>query len=234
MSFYKDIYNDYPLRCAEVWEICNDAAIEKKRDVTLMLMCAAGGFATPWEHLKIQPGQAKSNNGHPAFFGYDVKKYERCLKVLETALQRNVEDSRLFENVKLDNCFYGHAKSIDLILDMAECRLPSVLDFAKQPARAIVKALRNAIAHNNIYAFARDRENEISDLAFFSEVVDKSKKQTKVVEHYEVIVMSSEDFSSFLTAWFGLLRQADQRGSHLKLVVSNALEDDDEPTAAVG
>jgi len=234
MSCYDDIYNDFPLRCATVWETFNKDAKDQKVDVTLMLMCAAAGFSTPWEHLKIQEGQAKANSDHPAFFNYDERKYASGLKTMEKALKGCVTESPLFRHVKLDQCFYGRATTIGLIRDMAESRQPSNLSLSTQGTRNIVKALRNAIAHNNIYAFARLQPKEISDLTFFSQVLVSTGTKDKGIDCYEVIVMSVEDFRSFLTAWFALLRTTNSSGKYLKLVVSNALETDNEPIAAFG
>lgn len=234
MSCYDDIYNDFPLRCATVWDSFNEGAKAEELDVTFMLMCAAGGFATPWEHFKIPEGLGKDNNGHPAFFNYDEDKYGASLSAMNKALTGNISASPLFRNVQMDRCFYGHAKNIGLIRDMAEYRHPGNLSLSAQGPRQIVKALRNATAHNNIYAFARHQSKVISDLAFFSEVIKRNGPNIKVIDHYEVIVMPVDDFRSFLTAWFALLRMANRSGKHLKLVVSNALENDDERIAAQG
>jgi hypothetical protein len=234
VSCYDDIYNDYPLRCATVWESFNGEAKAKELDVTFMLMCAAGGFVTPWEHLKIQPGQGKDSQNHPAFFNYDEVKYKHSLTVMGRALTGMVPDSPLFREAHLDRWFYGHAKTIDLIRDMAEYRQPADVSIETQKSRQIVKALRNAIAHNNIYAFDRNEPKVISDLAFFSEVILDTGSKNKVVDHYEVIAMPVDDFRAFLTAWFALLRMANRSGKHLKLVVSNALGTDDDRNAAHG
>ena len=234
MSCYDDIYNDFPLRCATVWEEFNDAAKAEKLDVTFMLMCAAGGFVTPWEHLKIPEGLSKDNEGHPAFLNYDESKYGASLLAINSALMGEISSSPLFRHMQMDHCFYGHANTIDLIKGMAESRQPSNLFLSAQRPRQIVKALRNAIAHNNIYAFARYQSKVISDLTFFSEVLERNGSNVKIITHYEVIVMSVSNFRSFLTAWFALLRIASRRGKYIKLVVSNALENDDQQIASHG
>ena len=232
MSCYVDIYNDFPLRCANLWRKFNDAAKAEDLDVTFMMMCAAGGFATPWEHLKIQAGQGKDNKNHPAFFKYDERKYTRSLKVMGQALSGCVADSRLFHGIDLNHCFYTQAKSINLIRNLAESRPHSDLDLGSQCSRKVVKALRNAIAHNNIHAFSNKQHNVISDLVFFSEVL--VNRGSNIIDHYEVLVFRVRDFESFLTAWFALLDSVDKSGRFLKLVVSEAMENDDERVAAHG
>lgn len=232
MSCYDDIYNDFPLRCATVWESFNAAAKAEELDVTFMLMCAAGGFATPWEHLKIMPGQGKDSVGHPAFFSYDEDKYKRSLTVLSNALKTDLEASPLFRQVQFERCFYGAVETIAEIRDSAEFQRLPKLAMVEVPARRVVKMLRNAIAHNNLYAFDREKQGVISDLTFFSEVQQDRKDRTKIVSGYEVLVMHVDDFRAFLTAWFALLRMANRSGKHLKLVVSNALKTDDERSTA--
>ena len=232
MSCYDDIYNDFPLRCAKLWRKFNDAAKAENLDVTFMLMCAAGGFATPWENLKLQAGQGKDNMNHPAFFNYHERNYAHSLKIMEKALEGRVADSRLFREVDPKHCFYAHTKSIDLIRNLAESRPPSCFDLGSQRSRQIVTTLRNAIAHNNIYAFSKNQRNVISDLAFFSEV--PVSRGSQVVDYYRVLVTPVENFRAFLTAWFNLIQSASPQGKYLKLIVSNALEIDDETAAARG
>lgn len=233
MSLYDDIYNDYPLRCAEVWRELNDAAKAKKRDVTLMLMCAAGGFASPWEHFKIKDGASQDQSRHPAFHKYDKAKYKRSLGEMNCVLDVAVSESSLFKDLHFDKCFYAHAKNMNDVRDLVESHQSSGPALSVQPARQIVKLLRNAIAHNNIFAFSGQKSKEISDLGFFGEVVDRKAKEKKV-DYYEVIAMPAEDFHTFLTSWFELLQKASPKGNHLKLIVTNALEIDDEPIPAYG
>jgi hypothetical protein len=229
MSSYVDIYNDYPLRCAKLWEDFNASAEAKNLEVTFMLMCAAGGFVTPYEHLKIQKGQAKERQGHPAFNNFDQKKYQNSLCTVNKALDGPMGECLLFNGVHFDRCYYGQSKAINEVIYMAECRQSGSPPLSVQPARKIVKALRNAIAHSNIFAFAGRGSHDIADLGFFSEIKDK-----QVVIGYEVIVMPVQDFRAFLTSWFDLMRKATPKGNHLKLIFSKALETDDDPIAAYG
>ena len=234
MSCYEDIYNDFPLRCASVWDSMAAAASAQDLDVTFMLMVAAAGFATPWEHLKIQPGQAKDNKNHPAFLHFDEKAYQRSLSMVDKALKARFQNSPLFCHASTGKWFYGHAQTIEAIRDMAESHSPRQGKIEDLTARSAVKVLRNAIAHNSIYAFARDRPKVISELAFFSEIVDKSKASggAKQVLYYEVLALPVDDFRQFLTAWFALLKRAQPLGRQVKLVVAAALEDDGDRLAA--
>jgi hypothetical protein len=72
----------------------------------------------------------------------------------------------------------------------------------------------------------------ISELAFFSEVVDKGKGGAKCVLYYEVLALPVDDFRQFLTAWFALLKRAQPRGRQVKLVLAAAREDSSDRLAA--
>jgi hypothetical protein len=231
MSYYYDIYNDYPLRCARLWESFNNSAEAINLEVTFMLMCAAGGFVTPFEYLKIQPGQSKNNKDHPAFFNYDEVKYSRSLQAMDKALECLTSNSSLFRDVQLDKCFYARCDSIGLIRDIAETHQPKNFSIQDQKARTLVKLLRNAIAHNNIYAFARGHKRDITELTFFCETAS-SKGGQKTVIGYELLSMPVEEFRAFLNAWFSLLRQTDSKCYQLKLILANALKDEDERISA--
>jgi hypothetical protein len=87
--------------------------------------------------------------------------------------------------------------------------------------------MRNAIAHNNIYAFSRQQGNEITDLTFFSaEYIWEN--EIKKIDFYHFVVMSVDDFQSFISAWFVLLRRLKTYGKPcLRLVISNAFGNED-------
>lgn len=238
MSCYEDIYNDFPLRCARLWEGMRDSPVAKELDVTFMLMAAAAGFATPWEQLKIQPGSAAQHSGgHPAFHRHDQKAYEKSLAVIVKVLDQRLHSSDLFRDAKLTDWSCGLVKSIDQILDAVEMHSFQKTDMGEARTRDIVKILRNAIAHNNIYAFSRKsregggQDQRISELAFFSEKVEFSE-DVKIVQGFDVVAMPVGDFQGFLNGWFSLLKRAQPRGKQLRLVVTHALAEAHERVAA--
>ena len=238
MSCYEDIYNDFPLRCARLWEGMRDSPLAKELDVTFMLMAAAGGFATPWEQLKFPPGEAAARSGgHPAFHQYDQKAYEKSVTVVSKELALRLPHSDLFRSAKLNEWSYGFVESIGPILEAVEMRTLPTAKMDEVTVREIVKILRNSIAHNNIYAFSRKRSNgsgpdqRISELAFFCEQVKYCDKK-KIVVGFDVVAMPVADFHGFLDAWFALLKRAQPRGKQLRLVVSDALAEPHERVAA--
>ena len=234
MSLYEDIYNDYPLRCAEVWRSTKTIAQAGGREVTLMLMAATAGLATPWEHLKIQSGQARNSRDHPAFKGFSEVAYQHTLKNVAKALALLVSHSPLFVGTDCSRWYYGHAATISLIRNMVELIEPQSLPVRDLTSRQVISVLRNALAHNNLYAFGGASSSEISQLVFFAEHLDRNAK-TKTVLWHDVLSMPVCDFEVILDNWFGMLEQvavanrAANRpaGATLKLVISRALEDGD-------
>ncbi|MEI8401902.1 MAG: hypothetical protein WCG12_13955 [Alcaligenaceae bacterium] len=108
MSFYADIYNDFPLRCGRLCAEKREPPLAKEFDVTFMLMAASAGFATAWEQLKIQPGQADCHSGrHPAFLGYKPDLYSRSLKIVNEELSKTLDLSSLFEKANFAHWFKG-------------------------------------------------------------------------------------------------------------------------------
>jgi hypothetical protein len=233
MSYYENIYNDLPLRCARLWKKMRKQVEEQELDVTFMLMTAAAGFAAPFEHLKIQSGQAKDNRNHPAFKDFDESHYKKVLSIMEKAFSCPVEESSLFVGSRLDEWFYGKTDSIEEIKDLVETKFRAGEGVKRLKSRDVIKILRNAIAHNNIYAFNRNAASEIDELAFFSEIRKKNEETQKSEVHgYEVLSMPAQGFGDFLDAWFALLKRSSPKAALLRLAVPIALKENDDQAAA--
>ncbi|MGY8651881.1 MAG: hypothetical protein ACKVKM_13900, partial [Verrucomicrobiia bacterium] len=99
MSCYVDIYSDFPSRCQQIWERIERSAKKETRDlsVTAMLVAAAAGFATPWEHLRDK--DAKQNppwKDHPAFKDVTQEKYDKTLKRFSSKISESLVESLFF------------------------------------------------------------------------------------------------------------------------------------------
>lgn len=230
MSCFIDIYRDFPLRCARLWDRLNQSAGPESEDlsVTTMLMVAAAGFATPYEQLKIQEGQAGDGMVHPAFDIAHKGDYRKTLRTINKAFDAEVRASRLFMNLDFRNWRLGYCTQFDRIRDEAEYGTAASGHFESQKSRQVVKILRNALAHNNICAFARAAPGQISHLGFFSEDVVYVENQKKS-QGWHVLTTATDSFAGFLNNWFALL-EADEIGRkpHLRLVLSKAFNPEDE------
>lgn len=225
MSCYVDIYKDFPLRCQEVWKrIESSSKKEGERDlsVTAMLMAAAAGFATPWEHVKDGSEQAIQNTlRHPAHKGISEMAYRTSLSLLSGRFNEVLTTSALFLVEDKFAWKLGHADELDQVRDVGECgNGPKILPEDKN-VRFMLKILRNSLAHNNICAFGRGSD-EIERLSFFSEDI-KYENNNKVRQGWHLATTTVTGFRGFLEEWFNLINKRE-----LRLVMPAALQEDRE------
>lgn len=229
MSSYTNMYSDFPSRCQQVWERIERTGQNGDRDlsVTAMLMAAAAGFATPWEHLRHNSTNAeKAWQGHPAFKDVSPNAYDRTLRQLSKQLSEPLLTSPFFQGEE-DFCWtLGHCDKLKDVHDVILSGARSQVCLDTRDARFLLKVLRNALAHNNICAFGNGH-GDIDRLSFFSEDVDYVENKKKVVG-WHVASTTVEGFRSFLKQWFELIRQP-----ALRLVLSESLESQDEMEIAL-
>ena len=228
MSSYVDIYKDFPTRCERVWELVRNAPSSGDADlsVTAMLMAAAAGFATPFENLKhLGAGSNQEWNSHPSFRGVKQKEYKQALKRFDGIFQVRISESPLFGIDAARAWRFARCLKLVEVRDVAERGTGETIS-DNEKVRFAVKLLRNALAHNNMFAFGSDASH-ISDLAFFSEERDGEGKPP-VVTGWHVAVTSVAGFEAFLNQWFATIKG----GPALRLVLSNALEKPGEVRAA--
>ena len=191
-----------------------------------MLMAAAAGFATPFENLKdLGAGLKPEWNSHPSFTRVKQKEYLRALKRFDGIFHARISDSPLFGIDAAKAWRFARCLKLVEVRDVAERGTGTTVS-DNEKVRFAIKLLRNALAHNNIFAFGSDASH-ISDLAFFSEHVEGHEK-SRVVSGWNVAVTSVAGFESFLNQWFATIKD----GAALRLVLSNALERPGEVRAA--
>lgn len=220
MSCYVDIYKDFPLRCQEVWERIEHSGQTSDRDlsVTAMLMAAAAGFATPWEHLRQADMKAeKAWQDHPAFKNVSQEAYDRTLKRLSKQFSESLLTSPFFQGEGNFCWKLGYCKELKQVRDVGEYGDGVQVSLEQCNVRFLLKVLRNALAHNNICAFGNENR-EIDRLSFFSEDVEYIH-HTKVVNGWNVATTTVGGFNSFLKKWFDLIKEP-----RLRLVLSESLE----------
>jgi hypothetical protein len=226
MSYYKDIYNDYPIRCGKLWRKLRKQAEDEKLDVTFMLMTAAGGMAAIYEHVKQQSlALPDSNMDHPAIEdSTDPARYTEIRKKMLEAIDGPASKSCLLANVDYSKWFYRKVERLDQIRECVEFRGPVGLARKIQSPRDAISVFRNALAHNNIYAFNRGNAKEIDEIAFFKEDRKKDKDTGEYrCTGYVVLAIPHLDFRSFLDSWFDMLQDADPKT--LRAVLNETLDD---------
>lgn len=228
MSCYVNIYSDFPSRCQRVWERIERSDQKGDRDlsVTAMLMAAAAGFATPWEHLRFNNTKAETMwQKHPAFENVSQEAYDRTLKRLSRQLSEPLLTSPLFQNEEGFCWKLGYCKELEQVRNVGEYGEGDQVLLEQYKVRFLLTVLRNALAHNNICAFGNG-DQEIDRLSFFSEDAPRVKGEKKLVG-WHVATTTIGGFNRFLKQWFDLIKEP-----QLRLVLSESLELQDEMAIA--
>jgi hypothetical protein len=227
MSYYKDIYNDYPLRCGKLWSRMRRHAEQEKLDVTFMLMAASGGLVAPWEHLKTNDLGSSQEDRHPSFTPGNDEHYTAVLSNVQKQLQAKLGSSSFFKHLNLGRWRLRILENRSQIIGFLETPDDSIgipLEFTS--AGPLISVFRNALAHNNFHAFNRTRAPEIDEIAFFSEHRGETNPTTgrKPLIGYKVISMPHTDFAAFLDAWFKLLESIRADKEHLRKVLIHVFQ----------
>ena len=229
MSYYENIYNDFPLRCGKLWENLREKAEGQGLDVTFMLMTAAAGLAGTFEHLKIQANEVGKAKDHPASKNLDQDHYAEVIKGLETAINCKIAQSPLFKSITFKGWLFRTVLHRSEILNYLERPFESIGTHLEiKSARDVIKIFRNALAHSNFYAFNRSGAAEIDEIAFFSEFRgkwDPDLKECPLIG-YNVISLPHGDFAAFLDAWFKLLKDVDPSAANLRTAISSVLHEE--------
>jgi hypothetical protein len=231
MSMYEDIYNDFPLRCYQVWQAAKSVAqgMEPSREVTLMLMAAAGGLAMPHEHIKIE-SKNKTLANHPAFYKVNPRKYDKALRIINNELEKPIT-SLLFEKIPSNQLFLAYVPSEDKIRAAFEERRDCGPVKEQINSRKILKTLRNALCHSNLVALG-DKREEIGLLGFYDQQIKRVGGE-RSLGGFNLVAMNVNDFAIFLENWFTLLKRiSEAQQVPLTLVLTNAFEPDDDKIAA--
>lgn len=220
MSSYVNIYSDFPTRCQEVWERLERSPKNSERDlsVTAMLMAAAAGFATPFEHLRNGSRSDKEPiKDHPAFQRADEGLYKSTKDRVNKVLSEPLVKSSLFTQSGVFPWKLGKCEELKQVRDVAEYGHGTTVNPSVNGLNAefLLSVLRNALAHNSICAFGSLRE--IERLSFFSEKLNKERTQRV---GWNVATVNVDDFSAFLKEWFKLIKEP-----HLRLVLSDSLDE---------
>lgn len=224
MSYYKDIYNDYPLRCGKLWNRMRRHAEQVKLDVTFMLMVASGGLVAPWEHLKTNDLGSNEEDRHPSFTPGNDEHYTAVFENVQRALQAKLTSSNFFKHLNVQEWRLRIIENRSKIIDFLEASDDSIgIPLEVTSAGTLISVFRNALAHNNWHAFNRKRAPEIDEIAFFSEHRGDYCKtaKTRPLIGYKVISMPHTDFAAFLDAWFKLLESIRKDKEHLRKVLIN-------------
>ncbi len=202
MTAYKDFVKDFPNRCHQIFDLAQKGS---NLEVTVSLVIACAGFVIPFERLR-PPGQIP----HPS---NDRENHPEASKNLLKLLNSKFIISDL--NPNKDNWHAGNLASISGDPDSwSEIDRPKQVTKDKTVGN-ILKCIRNALAHGNLYT----KGDPIESIIFISSNMDS---QNKTVKNYSYVCVSPSEFSKFLRNWFNFLAKNEVSNSNLKELLDNA------------
>ena len=196
MTAYTDFTRDFPGRCLEVLDSASADAVAKGREITLLFMAASASLLVPFERLKPDT----SNSVHPF---RDNKRYCAAATQLEALLGESFVASALYPG----SHSFEIAKNVKSVQGDPDGWLPTAgliqLDQSEK-VDAILRLIRNALAHGNIYTDG----DPIKKLIFVTEIRDKKRVPKGSPVEFDVIRVGYKDFQEFVRAWVAFLQSS--------------------------
>jgi hypothetical protein len=185
MTAYRDFIHDYPSRCRRLLDEHFKNAQRNDLEVTLLLSVASSGLIVPYARL--------SEDAHPA---RDADRFAEAKTNLDELLDDDFLDSKLWDTTDPKSWRFGELR--DLSGDPDAWHLDELKPVSgRKKARSIVKVLRNALAHGNV--FTRGRPH-IDRLVFLSR-----RCQDNPERGYNCVVVSPADLKRFVLNWLETL-----------------------------
>lgn len=182
MSSYNRFISDFPKRCNDLLDKYFLRTKAHDPEVTLMLAIATAGFVIPFERL--------SKEYHPT---QDRERYQEAAAKLDAILNIRFLESDLWTEPPASWVYTKKVQDEQLELDFwPELKNPRPLK--DNQAGSVLKHLRNALAHGNIFT----RGNPIDLLVFLSRPSKDSPK-------FAMLAVAPSDFHKFLHNWFSFL-----------------------------
>jgi len=157
--------------------------------VTLALMVASAGLVVPYERLKPDGGEIDHPSG-------DNKKFSAAAEKLRTLLSESFLSSKVW-GAPVSTWHYGKLKSVTGDPDSWDGlrkRQPVQED---KTVGNVLRVIRNALAHGNIFTF----KDPIEAIIFIKANVNDKKE----VRDYSFVFVAPKDFHRFLEQWFDFL-----------------------------
>jgi hypothetical protein len=196
MSSYKSLVSDFPARCLDILRYFGPGAQNLQREVTLMLCIAASGINVPYERLQ-SPKENSPFSGHPA---RDWQKFEKAKQDFDDLMKKVFVGSPLCPPENRSLWFWG-APITDVSTDPSRWpELANSKELGKKGVKWVVKHVRNALAHGNIYTLGSPQKIE--------NIVLLSKPYLESKEH-DFLIVRPEAFQDFLEGWLSFLKGRD-------------------------
>lgn len=142
------------------------------------------------------PGSGKNADwqGHPS---NDWKKYEQAALTLEQLKEQPFVGSRLWPGSNPESWAFGELEDVTSDPDAwPELSIPKPLSATKQ-AGTVLKHVRNALAHGNIFTRG---QREIEVIVFVAQ-------KSPCVYKFNYLAVSPADFRKFFDNWLNFVRE---------------------------
>jgi hypothetical protein len=195
MSSYRSLVSDFPARCLDILRHFGPGAKNLHREVTLMLCIAASGINVPYERLQ-SPKENAQFNGHPA---RDWQKFKKTKEDFDELMRQVFIESPLCppENRGLWSC---GGPITNVSIDPSEWpELKNSKELGKKGVNRIVKHVRNALAHGNIYTLGSP---QIDNIVLLSKAYLESNE-------FDFLIVRPDAFQAFLEGWLSFLKGRD-------------------------
>jgi hypothetical protein len=190
MSNYDNFVSDFPGRCLDLLHAFERGARFRKREVTMMLSVATPSIIIPYERLR---GPESDRPGHPL---RDWNRYHTAKATLDDLLQKPFIGSALWPQSSPGSwCCGGPLADVSGEPDSWQELQANKHVSKDKKAGTVLKHVRNALAHGNIFTRGRP---EIERLVLLSQVGEVFK--------FNFISVSPADFRAFLEHWLSFLR----------------------------
>ncbi len=186
MSEYRDFVHDFASRCRDVLREFMEPARARDREVTLLLMAAAGGFVVSYERL-----HDRQSFPQPPL---DRQRYAAAGEKLAGILEEQIGASCLLRG---QYSWRGStlASATGPPDGWAELREPARFS-ANTPVSHVLRGLRHAVGHGNVHTRS-EHGAQIAELVFVS-------GGTRDIP-LRYILVAPDDLAKFLHQWFTIV-----------------------------
>lgn len=193
MSNYDNFISDFPERCGKLLDNLWPRAKSRRLEVTHILTVATSSIIVPYARLIRPPSE---DFPHPS---RDRDRFLLASQSFDQLLETRFLGSPVWIKSDKHSWKFGRVQEVTGDPDSwPELRKPNSLSDQKK-VKAVIKHLRNALAHGNI--FTRGRPT-IEKLVFLSQVAQRVYK-------FNYLVVEPDDFRLFLEKWIEYLASID-------------------------
>jgi len=172
------------------------------KKVTGLLMVASSAINIPFDRLRPVP---ENSMPHPSG---DSEKYSKAVQQFEQLWNLNFVGSCLCPDNEMEYWKIAELKDIQSDPDGWRAEYDGINKEKK--VKSILKIIRNALAHGNLYTKGPKIIEEILFISTLnkSEICDKCKRPIfKTVDHYNCISVTPYAFEQFLKHWFQFISE---------------------------